>query len=176
MSSNRLPPGSTKNVAWMDIRVGDVLEIHNRENIPADMVMLSSSDPKGTCFVMTSNLDGETNLKPRVVNTDIRTAAATVTTVPEGLGQGKEHEKEGGGVLGLVAKGAYVECDLPNQKLEHFDGTMAVREGCHVAGDASIVGRQQSVKLDGRQKTAKSVLDCTNWNPHHIFVLTWPRA
>ncbi|CAN0402856.1 unnamed protein product, partial [Laminaria digitata] len=69
-----LPPGETEMVPWMDVRVGDLIEIHNRENIPADIVMLSCSDPKGTCFVMTSNLDGETNLKPRVISPDLRAA------------------------------------------------------------------------------------------------------
>lgn len=118
-------------MSWMDVRVGDVLEIHNRENIPADLVMLSCSDPKGTCFVMTSNLDGETNLKPRMVSPDIREAveaaddAAAAAAASAGGGGGGEGASQG--VLSLAAKGAFVECDLPNQKLEHFDGTLAVR-------------------------------------------------
>lgn len=116
------PPGVTEQVSWMDVQVGDVLEIRNRENIPADLVMLSCSDPKGTCFVMTSNLDGETNLKPRVVSPDLRAAVAAAGDAPDGGAGGGE-----GGVLALAAKGAFVECDLPNQKLEHFDGTLAVR-------------------------------------------------
>lgn len=115
------PPGVTEQVSWMDVQVGDVLEIRNRENIPADLVMLSCSDPKGTCFVMTSNLDGETNLKPRVVSPDLRAAVVAASDAAEGAGGGQ------GGVLALAAKGAFVECDLPNQKLEHFDGTLEAR-------------------------------------------------
>lgn len=35
--------------------------------IPADVILLRSSDPKGSVFVETKNLDGETNLKPKYV-------------------------------------------------------------------------------------------------------------
>ena len=128
---SKTPPGATEKVSWMDVRVGDVLEIRNRENIPADLVMLSCSDPKGTCFVMTSNLDGETNLKPRMVSPDLRAAveaADDASAAAAGLQGGTAGVGGGqGGVVSLAAKGAFVECDLPNQKLEHFDGTLAVR-------------------------------------------------
>lgn len=33
--------------------------------VPADIVILRSSDLKGAVFVETKNLDGETNLKPK---------------------------------------------------------------------------------------------------------------
>lgn len=129
--SRKRPPGVTEKVSWMDVRVGDVLEIRNRENIPADLVMLSCSDSKGTCFVMTSNLDGETNLKPRMVSPDLRAAveaADDTSAAAAGLQGGAGGEGGGeGGVVAMVAKGVFVECDLPNQKLEHFDGTLAVR-------------------------------------------------
>ena len=34
------------------------------EQFPADLVLVSASNNTGKCFVMTANLDGETNLKP----------------------------------------------------------------------------------------------------------------
>lgn len=33
--------------------------------LPVDMILLSCSNPNGICFVETSNLNGETNYKPR---------------------------------------------------------------------------------------------------------------
>lgn len=50
---------------WKSVRVGDFVRIYNGDQIPADIVVLSTSDPDGACFVETKNLDGETNLKPR---------------------------------------------------------------------------------------------------------------
>jgi len=37
--------------------------------IPCDVVVLKSSSPNSSCFIQTTNLDGETNLKPRIVCT-----------------------------------------------------------------------------------------------------------
>lgn len=50
---------------WKNVRVGDFVRIYNDEQIPADVVVLSTSDPDGACYVETKNLDGETNLKVR---------------------------------------------------------------------------------------------------------------
>lgn len=50
---------------WKSIQVGDFVRLYNGDQIPADIVILSSSDPDGACYVETKNLDGETNLKVR---------------------------------------------------------------------------------------------------------------
>lgn len=113
---------STETISWLEVQVGDVLEVRNRETIPADLVLLSCSDPQGTCFVMTSNLDGETNLKSRVVSPDLR--AATAAAAARSGGDSKFVGP--GGALALVAQKTLVECDLPNQRLEHFDGAVTV--------------------------------------------------
>lgn len=54
-------------VKWRDVRVGDLVHLSNNEPVPADMVLLHSSNPLGICYLDTCNLDGETNLKQRLV-------------------------------------------------------------------------------------------------------------
>ncbi|XP_071950610.1 phospholipid-transporting ATPase IF-like isoform X5 [Antedon mediterranea] len=46
-----------------DIRVGDIVRCKLNDEFPCDMIVLSSENPEGECYVTTANLDGETNLK-----------------------------------------------------------------------------------------------------------------
>lgn len=50
---------------WKNVQVGDFVRIYNDDQLPADVVIISTSDPDGACYVETKNLDGETNLKVR---------------------------------------------------------------------------------------------------------------
>ncbi|KAF8154452.1 phospholipid-transporting ATPase 1 [Crassisporium funariophilum] len=50
---------------WKKLEVGDVVLLRDNEQVPADIVVLSTSDSDGLCYLETKNLDGETNLKPR---------------------------------------------------------------------------------------------------------------
>ncbi|KAI5305541.1 hypothetical protein KEM56_004123 [Ascosphaera pollenicola] len=51
--------------SWKNVQVGDFVRIYCDEQVPADIVILATSDPDGGCYVETKNLDGETNLKVR---------------------------------------------------------------------------------------------------------------
>ncbi|KAF9261613.1 phospholipid-transporting ATPase 1 [Marasmius fiardii PR-910] len=50
---------------WKKLEVGDIVLLADNEQVPADIVVLATSDPDGMCYLETKNLDGETNLKPR---------------------------------------------------------------------------------------------------------------
>ena len=56
---------------WADVCVGDLVRLFCNEIIPADMVLLHTSDSNGVCHIETANLDGETNLKQRQVVRDL---------------------------------------------------------------------------------------------------------
>ncbi|XP_019752668.1 phospholipid-transporting ATPase IC isoform X1 [Hippocampus comes] len=50
---------------WKDLCVGDIVRIHKDQTIPADVVLLCSSEPHSLSYVETADIDGETNLKSR---------------------------------------------------------------------------------------------------------------
>uniref|UniRef100_A0A8C1PQF0 Phospholipid-transporting ATPase n=1 Tax=Cyprinus carpio TaxID=7962 RepID=A0A8C1PQF0_CYPCA len=98
---------------WAEVCVGDLVRLCCNEIIPADMVLLHSSDPNGVCHIETANLDGETNLKQRQVVRD--------------LPQGSEFVPEN--------YSSHIECENPNNDLRRFRGFMEhpgkVRVGLH---------------------------------------------
>ena len=56
------------------------------ESFPADVLLIQSSDPKGECFIETKNLDGETNLKFKKTQTDIRDKYENITKISSNYG------------------------------------------------------------------------------------------
>ena len=59
-------PPPLKYVTSAKLRVGDLVLIEKDQRVPADCLLLFTSDTSGTCFVRTDQLDGETDWKLRV--------------------------------------------------------------------------------------------------------------
>uniref|UniRef100_A0AAQ4PXE5 Phospholipid-transporting ATPase n=1 Tax=Gasterosteus aculeatus aculeatus TaxID=481459 RepID=A0AAQ4PXE5_GASAC len=85
------------------VAVGDIVKVTNGQHLPADMVIVSSSEPQAMCYTETSNLDGETNLKIR----QGLSLTATFQTLED-----------------LIALSGRLECEEPNRHLYDFTGTL----------------------------------------------------
>ncbi|XP_032799496.1 probable phospholipid-transporting ATPase IA isoform X1 [Daphnia magna] len=90
-------------LAWQQINVGDVVRVRAGAFFPADLILISSSEPHSLCYIETANLDGETNLKIRQA---LPTTAKLLSVSALGHLQGTLH------------------CELPNRHLYEFTGTL----------------------------------------------------
>uniref|UniRef100_A0A3B1KBT5 Phospholipid-transporting ATPase n=1 Tax=Astyanax mexicanus TaxID=7994 RepID=A0A3B1KBT5_ASTMX len=95
--------GAWQTIIWKQVAVGDIVKVTNGQHLPADMVIVSSSEPQAMCYTETSNLDGETNLKIRQGHS----LTASVQSVEE--------------LMGLAGR---LECEGPNRHLYDFTGTL----------------------------------------------------
>lgn len=57
---------NTRSVPSSALRVGDLVLLEKNQRLPADMILLWTSETSGTCFIRTDQLDGETDWKLRV--------------------------------------------------------------------------------------------------------------
>ncbi|XP_064784789.1 phospholipid-transporting ATPase IA-like isoform X1 [Oncorhynchus masou masou] len=95
--------GAWEIVHWEKVTVGDVVRASDGDHLPADLVLLASSEPHAMCYIETSNLDGETNLKIR-----------------QGL-QVTAHDKDADRLSRLSG---CMECESPNRHLYDFVGVI----------------------------------------------------
>uniref|UniRef100_A0A8C7DQC8 Phospholipid-transporting ATPase n=1 Tax=Oncorhynchus kisutch TaxID=8019 RepID=A0A8C7DQC8_ONCKI len=95
--------GAWQTVIWKQVAVGDIVKVTNGQHLPADMVIVSSSEPQAMCYTETSNLDGETNLKIR--------QGLPLTASLQSLEE----------LMGLSGR---LECEEPNRHLYDFTGTL----------------------------------------------------
>ncbi|XP_053340907.1 phospholipid-transporting ATPase VB [Clarias gariepinus] len=86
---------------WKDVRVGDFVQVLSNETVPADILLLHTSNPNGVCYMETANLDGETSLKQRKV-------------VPGFSTQNTPFEP--------LNFNSTVVCEKPNNNLNNFNG------------------------------------------------------
>ncbi|KAI9498324.1 hypothetical protein BDB00DRAFT_867486 [Zychaea mexicana] len=61
-----LTPDGFRSVPSSKIRVGDMIVIQKDQRIPADMILLRTTEDSGSCFIRTDQLDGETDWKLRL--------------------------------------------------------------------------------------------------------------
>ncbi|KAM3238395.1 phospholipid-transporting ATPase 2 isoform X1 [Capsicum annuum] len=105
--------GIRKHIQAQDICVGNIVWLRENDEVPCDLVLIGTSDPQGLCYVevtfyccyiilQTAALDGETDLKTRVV------ASACMGIDSELL-----HKIKG-----------VIECPIPDKDIRRFDANM----------------------------------------------------
>lgn len=97
-------PHLTVSTPSSSLRVGDLIKLEKNQRVPADVVLLHTSDSSGTCFIRTDQLDGETDWKLRIAVSDTQ----------------KLSEQE---IVGLDAE---VYADAPMKDIHTFVGTFTL--------------------------------------------------
>ena len=115
-----------KSTKWEDLQVGNIVKVLENEYFPADLVLLSSSDSKGFCYVETKNLDGETNLKHKSALKELNSVYQTEAQL---------------GDLSLD-----INCDLPNSQIYTFQGTLQLGQDIHPLDHNQILLRGSSLR------------------------------
>ena len=54
------------SVSSSDLKVGDIIYVEKGQRVPADMILLRTTEHSGSCFIRTDQLDGETDWKLRL--------------------------------------------------------------------------------------------------------------
>ncbi|QPG74872.1 hypothetical protein FOA43_002208 [Brettanomyces nanus] len=100
---------------WSNIKVGEIVKLECDEWVPADIILLTSTNDLGETFIETMALDGETNLKSRVPNSGLHHLANEAKT--------------------LRSLNAIVRSEDPNLDLYHYEGALNLTDAktheCH---------------------------------------------
>nr|XP_049463261.1 phospholipid-transporting ATPase ID isoform X6 [Anopheles coluzzii] len=102
--SKALRHGKLVDERWSGVQVGDIIRMDNDQFVAADILLLSSSEPNGLCFIETAELDGETNLKIK-------------QCLPETAALGQQEDL-------LWKFNGEIVCEPPNNLLNKFEGTL----------------------------------------------------
>ncbi|XP_068154381.1 phospholipid-transporting ATPase ID isoform X9 [Drosophila tropicalis] len=102
--SKTLRNGKLIEAKWSDVQVGDVIRLDNNQFVAADILLITTSEPNGLCFIETAELDGETNLKAKQCLT-------------ETIELGEQHDA-------LWSFNGEIICERPNNLLNKFEGTL----------------------------------------------------
>lgn len=113
--------GQLVEESWSKVLVGDVIRMENDQFVAADILLLSTSEPNGLCYIETSELDGETNLKCK-------------QCLPETEDLGQDDSLIG-------AFQGEIHCEPPNNQLNKFDGTLTLDGNTHSLDNDKILLR-----------------------------------
>lgn len=111
---------------WKDIQVGDIVCLQKDDFVPADILLLYSTEPNSMCYVETTGIDGETNLKFRHSLAATHCALQTVAALSEFDG--------------------FVTCETPNSLLHSFVGVLSWKNKKYPLNNDNILLRDCRVR------------------------------
>jgi magnesium-transporting ATPase (P-type) len=117
--------GKWTKTKWQYVVTGDILRINNMDMFPCDLILFDSSDSNGSCFVETSGLDGESDLKFR--------------RVPDLAFEVFKNTK-------LENFQCEIICDPPNTDVHFFNGNLIHKENTQSLDNENVLLRGSSLR------------------------------
>ena len=125
--SHVLRNGKSVEERWHKVQVGDIIRMENDQFIAADLLLLTTSEPNGLCYIETAELDGSVNSLSFVCSssaanvfwpvhnreTNLKCRQCLMETAEMG-----QDEARIGGFNGEIV------CEPPNNHLNKFEGRL----------------------------------------------------
>lgn len=135
--ANAIEQGLVVHKRWHSLEVGEIVLLKSGDTIPADMILLGSSEINGVAFVETSCLDGESNLKKK--EAVMKVAQYLTRDIDTALGRMPN-------VAGTVS------CEPPNQHLITYDGSLSYK-----IEDQEYLPREDTTKGPQRNEVVEDI-------------------
>ncbi|KPM02924.1 phospholipid-transporting ATPase IA-like protein [Sarcoptes scabiei] len=142
---------------WKKLKVGDLVLVKRGQFFPSDLVIFSSNEPNGICYVETANLDGETNLKAR----------SAIRLIDEICSVDKHGVKDIS-IENLHRKNLFssvIHCDLPNKELYEFNGKLIFD------GDEYAITSENILLRGAKLRNTEWALGCVIYTGHETKLM-----
>ncbi|KAK2952461.1 phospholipid-transporting P-type ATPase [Blattamonas nauphoetae] len=151
--------GCFSEIPTEQLVVGDFVMLQNNSEVPADCLLLSSSNENGMSFINTMNLDGETNIKLKQSHPDLvrRLGLVEVGNLPE-----RKELKERVFLAAMKSHNVQI-----GQRVSHLRGTLRLSPPTrHLSSFAG------SLDLDEGEESERIVLSLSNLLLKGSFIKT----
>ena len=158
--------GCTAEKTWADVVVGDVLVVSAGEEIPADMVILTSSSAEGDCFVETSNIDGESNLKVKSAPSSVHHGflSATKSRKTQNADGHDIWKSAAHASTSLHNMAGILKCELPNADVYRFTGNVKLAK-------ASKLEAEQAARDAAKAQAAQDKDDSSDSEEEEEYIV-----
>ncbi|XP_072034886.1 phospholipid-transporting ATPase IF-like isoform X2 [Amphiura filiformis] len=169
--------GRIQEIKSHQIMVGDIVRVEIEQELPCDMVLLSTESEDGECYVTTANLDGETNLKlfRSLPDTTVLQDAESL----ESLEAVVECEQPQADLYKFVGRMKFYKSREKEPEVKSLAAENVLLRGCrlkntpYVFGVAVYTGKETKMALNSKQKGQKFSSIEKSMNYYLIVMLIW---